>query len=491
MFKNGEKIHLIGIKGVGMTALAQILASRGCRVTGSDGHDTFFTDDVLRRLKIPVSEPFAVKNIPDDADTVISSVAYFFEGRVLGGNPEVEEALRRIAQGKKLKLFTYPEALGELAKEYQVIAVAGSHGKSTTTAMLGWILEQLGFEPNVIAGTKVNGWESNARAGKGPLLVIEADEYRDAFLRYRPFGAIITSIDYDHPDYFKTPAAYYQSFEKFVDAIDPKGFLVIEGDGRETKKLAQYAKNKGIKTLTYGFDDENKMCRLTDRGIGRSPESRSDQAHSVSQLFSVLFYGKEIAGSIPFPGRQYVANSGAAIAAATMAGASTEEAVSALNTFPGTARRLQILKTAKDHVIIDDYAHHPTAITVTLEGIRAMYPGRKIVCIFQAHMFSRTQALLAEFARCFSPADTVGIMEIFPSARETPVPESADSVRGRQPGTLFGVNGLVLSQETKKFHNDVTYLPDMKTGKEFVQKFSKDSSVIVLMGAGDIYKIAE
>ncbi len=468
-FEKGLKVHLIGIKGVGMTALAQILLSRGCKVTGSDGTDEFFTDAVLKRLKIPVAQPFAAKNIPADTQLVISSVAYFFNGKALNENVEVKEALRR-----KVKIITYPQALGELSKQYQVIAVAGSHGKSTTTAMLGWIFEKLGFEPNVIVGTKVNKWESNARAGKGPFLVIEADEYRDAFLNYKPFAAIITSIDYDHPDYFKTPKQYYESFKKLVDNIDPAGFLVIEGDNRETKLLAAYAKEKGVKTLTYGFNAENKMCRLEDKGIGYSPAGKHTGKKNVSQMFHVLFYGREIEAGVPFPGKQYVLNSGAAIAAATMAGASVEEAAAALASFPGTARRLEVIKTAKTYTIIDDYAHHPTAITITLEGIKALYPDRKLACVFQPHMFSRTQALLSEFAKCFTPADEVGIMEIFPSARETSGP----------------VNGEDLARETKKFHKAVTYLPTMQSGKQFVKQFKKDNNVIVLMGAGDVYKIA-
>ncbi len=496
--KKGDKVHLIGIKGVGMTALAQILLARGCKVTGSDGPEEFFTDAVLKWLKIPVAQKFAAKNIPVDVDVVVSSVAYYFGGKVLGSNPEVAETLRLLAQGKKLALFTYPQALGILANEYQVIAVAGSHGKSTTTAMLGWILEQIGFEPNVLVGTKVNGWESNARSsskisggklggrGSGPFLVIEADEYRDAFLNYKPFAAIITSIDYDHPDYFKTPAAYYNSFKKLVDNIDPKGFLVIEGDGKQTVKLSEYAKKCGLKVLTYGFSPENKMCRLVDEGIwprvlarapkpALSPARHNAKIQSVCQLFSILFYGRKIQGSVPFPGKQYVLNSGAAIVAAVMAGAGLEEATKAIATFPGTARRMEVLKKTKNYIIIDDYAHHPTAITITLEGIRAMYPGRKIICVFQPHMFSRTQALLKEFAKCFAPADIVGIMEIFPSARETSGP----------------VNGADLAHETQKFHKHVTYLPTMESGKQFVKQFLKENNMIVLMGAGDVYKIAE
>lgn len=465
-FQKGARVHLIGIKGVGMTALAQILLSRGCVVTGSDGPEVFFTDAVLERLGIVVADSFLAEHVSATTDVVISSTAYYFDGKVLGGNVEAQAAIDR-----SVPILTYPQALGILAKEYQVIAVAGSHGKSTTTALLGWIFENIGFDPNVIVGTKVNGWESNARVGNGPHLIVEADEYREAFLHYEPDGAIVTSIDYDHPDYFKTPESYTQAFYKLVDKVKQNGWLVVCGDSEETRALAQYGQKRGLRVVTYGFESSNKMCRLEDAGIVRTGFFKKKSA----QAFSCTFYGKEVLGTIPFPGKQYVLNAGAALAAAVLSGASVEQATKAVGGFPGTARRLQVLVNKSSYSIIDDYAHHPTAITITLEGIRALYPARKIVCIFQPHMFSRTQALLQEFAHSFGPADVVGIMEIFPSARETAGP----------------VTGEDLARETARIHKEVTYLPTMESGRELVKQYKKDKNVIVLMGAGDVYEIAE
>lgn len=466
MFEKGKRIHLIGIKGVGMTALAQILLSRGCIVTGSDGPEQFFTDAVLKSMGVSVYASFSADHIPLETDLVVSSTAYYFDGKALGGNIEAAEAIRR-----GLSIITYPQALGILAKEYQVIAIAGSHGKSTTTAMLGWIFEKIGFDPNVIVGTKVNSWESNARVGKGPHLIVEADEYREAFLNYESDGAIVTSIDYDHPDYFKTPESYTQAFYKLVDKIKQGGWLVVCGDHPETRALAQYGQKRGLRVLSYGFETSNKMCRLTDDGVIQKGFFKK----RAQQVFSCTFYGKEIAGAIPFPGKQYVLNAGAAVAAAVLAGASAEEAIHSLADFPGTARRLQTLVAKSAYAIIDDYAHHPTAITITLEGVRSLYPHRKIVCVFQPHMFSRTQALLHEFAHSFGPADVVGIMEIFPSARET-----AGPVRGED-----------LARETAKVRSAVTYLPTMESARDFVKQYKKDKNVIVLMGAGDVYEIAQ
>ncbi len=468
MFTQGAKIHLIGIKGVGMTALAQILQGRGCVVSGSDGPATFFTNAVLKKLEIPFFETFAADHISDDVEIVISSAAYLrpaqgdHEAQALGGNVEVVEALKC-----GVKLLTYPQAIGILAKEYKVIAVAGSHGKSTTTALLGWILEKTGIDPTVIVGTKVNKWGSNARAGRGEFLVVEADEYREAFLNYEPYGAIITSIDYDHPDYYKTPADYLKAFEKFANLVSPKGFLVGCGDDAAVKQICFTASRRGVRVLTYGSGELNDVF-VADKGIDKH-----------LQMFHVMFSDKHFAlAAIAFPGRQYILNSGAALATALLMGADRTKAVEAVKSFPGTARRLEVIKSATKQepaIIIDDYAHHPTAISITLEGVAKMYSGYKLVAVFQPHMFSRTAVLLDEFAKSFSIADEVGLMEIYASARETG----------------GAVSGKDLVAKAQQYHEHVTYLPTHEAGKEFVKQFVKQKAVIVLMGAGDVYRLAE
>ena len=472
-FGRGDKIHFIGIKGVGMTALAQILTGRGCVVTGSDGPARFFTDEVLRRLKIPFTEKFDENNIPANVDMVISSAAYLHEGKSLG-NREVDTALKR-----KLTIYSYPQALGILAKDYKVIAVAGSHGKSTTTALLGWVLEKAGLDPTVIVGTKVNKWESNARVGKSEWLVLEADEYREAFLNYKPFGVILTSIDYDHPDYFKTPADYEHAFNKLINTIDPKGFLVACRDDAQVNGIAVREKKQGRTVVTYGFKLDSDVF-VADKGIVKSQyQSKARYGTSRQQMFHIVFTDKHFAlANIAFPGKQYIANAAAALATARLLKADRQKSVAAVASFPGTARRLEILKKpTKDEpaMIIDDYAHHPTAIKITLEGIAKMYPKKKLIVVFQPHMFSRTAALLDDFAKSFTLADEVGLMEIYPSAREVSGP----------------VSGKDLATKAKQYHKRVTYLKDMDAGKQFVKQFLKHDCVIVLMGAGDVNRLAE
>ncbi|MDO8602184.1 MAG: UDP-N-acetylmuramate--L-alanine ligase [bacterium] len=470
MFNKGTKIHLVGIKGVGMTALAAILQSRGCVVTGSDTSEEFFTDAVLKRFKIPVAQGFGKENIKSDVSIVISSVVYFFKGRALNNNADVKEALWR-----KLVVMTYPQAIGQLAPEYKIIAVAGSHGKSTTTAMLGWVLEQTGLDPTVMVGTEVKKWKSNARVGKSEYLVVEADEYREAFLNYQPFGAIITSVDYDHPDYFKSRSSYEAAFRHLIDNIDQKGWLVASGGDPIMRRLLSYSKKQRVKTISYGFSKSNDV-QVSDWGI-----------QSGKQLFHItfqnqkLFAGKQFGfkrdqewrASSGFPGQQYILNSGAAFIAALQLGAEPKKVIKALANFPGTTRRLEVIQT-KPGIVIDDYAHHPTAIRVTLNGIRRMYPDRKLVVVFQPHMYSRTATFLDPFARSFSDADVVGITGIFSSARETAGP----------------VSGKDLAIRTKKYHHNVTYVQNVSRGKQFVKRFTRPGNVVVLMGAGDIYKLA-
>lgn len=445
-----------------MTALAAILQARGVAVTGSDGSAKFFTDGVLHKLGIQYHETFDAKHITDDTDAIVVSGAYMHEGRALN-NVEVEEAF-----AKKIPIMLYSQALGMIAEEYKVLAVAGSNGKSTTTALLGWILEQADTDPTVVVGTKVNKWESNARAsapsvasakdGPKPWLIVEADEYRDAFLRYHPTGAIITNIDYDHPDYFKTPKAYIEAFENLAAQIQPGGFLIGCGDDQEVVRILDTAKRAGVKTYSYGFEKTNDF-HITEEKIKNS-----------KQCFTVKNQGKSYAFTIPYPGRQYVLNSVAAFAAAKHLGVAPEKIAGGIATFPGTARRLEILQNKNDVIIIDDYAHHPTAITVTLAGIKKMHPDKKIVALFQPHMFSRTQALLKEFSECFTSADIVGIMEIYPSARETSGP----------------VSGKDLAAETAKHHESVTYLAGEIEAKAFIAQYSKPGTVILLMGAGNV-----
>lgn len=422
-----KKIHFVGIKGVGMTALAQILKAQGAVVSGSDGDEVFFTDEVLKKIGI-TPKKYNAENITSDLDFVISSTAYYFNGESQGSNPEITAA-----EEQQRTILTYPEALGMLAKDYRVIAVAGSNGKSTTTAMLGWILEKADSDPTVIVGTKVKQWETNARAGKSDYLIIEADEYREAFLRYTPHGAVITNISYDHPDYFKTEADYNKSFEAFADSIERDGFLVTNSDQPELRAIEEKSRAKNIKVI---------------RGVEYDTQS-------------II---------IQFPGALYRENAAAALLVARELGVTESDARAALQTFPGTARRFDIVKETDDYILIDDYAHHPEGIRATLAGVKEKYPDKKCIAIFQPHTFSRTELLLTEFATSFQDADEVGILPIYASAREA----------------VGSVTSKDLYTKLLNTKPNAMYLEDREDGREYIKNAMQGGNVIITMGAGDI-----
>ncbi|MDP2629331.1 MAG: cyanophycin synthetase, partial [Candidatus Harrisonbacteria bacterium] len=318
-------------------------------------------------------------------------------------------------------------------------------------------------DPSVIVGTRVNRWNSNARVGKSQWLIFEADEYREAFLNLNPYGLIITSIDYDHPDYYPTKSSYYRAFKRLISKVDKRGFVIGFGDDVEVRAALKFAKAKKLKTLSYGFLKRNDLC-LSDKGVFRA-----------KQVFHALFHKKKTSkGSLLFAGKHNILNAGAALLAANMLKVSMPRALRALSTFPGTARRFEVLKTYKNQSkLIDDYAHHPNEIKASLQGARALYPRHRLIAVFQPHMFSRTKILLEDFAKAFSEADEVVIMEIYPSARE----KKRD----------FKVSSKNLVAAIRQYHRKVSLQKSRAGAKQKVLKELKQGKTIgLLLGAGDL-----
>jgi len=517
--KQATKVHLVGIKGVGMTGLAQILKVEGIRVSGSDTTEEFFTDAVLKRLWIPVFRGFRASHIRKDIDFVIASTAYLKDRkrkREHGKwemNPEIREAAR-----KNIPILTYPEAVGEFFNSSYGIAVTGTHGKSTTAALLGVTLEALGLDPTALVGTMVNNWHTNARVSRGkeygigdrerknmhekraripyPLtpspFVLEADEYREAFLHYHPQGIILTSIEYDHPDYFKTFAFYKKTFAAFLRRIKPNGFFVVCGDDREVSKVAKAA--KAAKVLRYGFEKQNEL-RI------KNYELRPDGVR-----FALFFRKKNLgAFSVSLYGEHNVLNAAAVVGCCLMLGQRPEQIRKALKKFRGTARRFEFLQssynaisykaithktkkslqrysaTALQPIIIDDYAHHPTEIRVTLKTARELFPEMEIIAVFQPHTYSRTRALMKEFAQSFGDADQVYILETYASARE-------------KRNKMMTKN---LTNAVAKYHSSVQYLPSIPVAIKMLQKTLRQygstaiEPVVLTLGAGDVWMIGK
>lgn len=425
-----KKIHIIGIEGAGTAALAEVLTANGFLINGSDESDKFMSDSVAR-LGIEVT-PFSAQHI-EGADAVVHSNAYTAEN-----NKEMAAA-----RDRNMPVFSYPHVAAELFNAHRGIAIAGSHGKTTTTAMLAHILKEAKKNVTAIVGSKVIDWGSGAIAGDlsrdDALFVLEADEYKEAFLNYRPFGAIITNIDYDHPDYFANPEEYRKAFEKFVALIPATGFLVM-GDNDE--ELAKVARNAACRVIVVRDADMEKF-------------------------------------SLHFPGAHYQFDANLAYRTAIELGVISEVARNALESFQGTTRRLEYIGEYNGAIVINDYAHHPSEIKATLAGIAEKYKGKYICAIFQPHTYSRTRALFGNFASAFADADAVVLMDVYASARE--------KKEGNEGVDMAAMAELVNEKEERK---KAVHLEDRAEVIAYARARADKNAVIVAMGAGDVWQIA-
>lgn len=424
--KKIKKAYFVGIKGVGMTALAQVFQGIGIEITGSDTAEKFFTDDVLQRLNISIIEGFNENNVPLDADIIVASAAYYNPENRSATNPETQMALR-----EKIPILTYAQALGLLFKDKYGIAVAGCHGKSTTTAMLGVILEKANLDPTVVVGTQIVQWKSNARVGASKYLVVEADEYRNNFLNYWPQVLIITNIEYDHPDFFKNFEEYKKSFKELIERVPEDGFVIINNQDEVAADLVKNAK-----------------CKIFKFSL---PKNRVD---------------------LKLPGQHNQFNAGSALAAASLLGVDENIARKALIDFNGISRRFEFKKEEKGIIFIDDYAHHPSEIRAALQAARERYPQNRIWAVFQPHTFSRTKSLLGEFAQSFKQADKVIVLDIYGSAREK--------------------TGDVHARDLVKQINDdkAAYIPTINETAIFLKKECRSGDIILMMGAGDVWQLS-
>jgi len=456
--KAKKNIHFIGIKGVGMTALAILAKEKGYEVTGSDVSDSFVTDEYLAKEGIEVTD-FDPGNIKEKLDSVIISAAYDKE------NVEVKEAKK-----KHLDMKTYSEALAFFAQDYQTIAVAGIHGKTTTTALISFLLTRANLDPSFVIGAgNIASLGSSGHAGTGDYFVLEADEYRKSpedsspkFFDLKPGIEIITSIEMDHPDIFPSLENVYNCFYKFACRLPRKGFIVLCSDYPKTKKLQRSLVDRTIET--YGFQD------------GASWQIIEFRQDIVETTFN-LRHEEKIIGpfKLKIPGVMNALNATAAIVTCLKLGVEEKLIKKYLSQFSGIKRRWEIIGQINGLTIIDDYAHHPRSIALTLETARKNYPEAKIWCIFQPHTFSRTKELLKDFSVSFKDADKVIITDIYSSARETEATISGQDL----------ANAIHLHQRNVRFISDwskiIKEIADSATGQ----------NLIITMGAGDIYKLGE
>lgn len=460
-----KKVYMVGIKGVGMTMLAQFLKEKGAAVSGSDTPDVFLTDAVLKKEKIKVAQNFAIKNIPAGTNLVIYSSAY---------NTENNVELAYLTKQKKVRVLNYASALGEIFSSYYGIAVCGSHGKTTTSAWLGYVLGKANLKPNVLVGSSVPQFKGSGLIGSSNIFVAEADEYQNKLQYFLPQGVVLNNIDYDHPDFYKTKAAYFKAFKDFVKKIPAAGFLVANDSDKQIRALY-----KDVKGWVLNYDvvaDEKEYLKKKDKVRFLAYDHYLKDGY---QYFKINDLGEF---KIRMIGRHNIYNALAVLAAAFALGLEVKEIKKHLATFLGTTRRAQYLgEFKKDIPVFDDYAHHPTEVKATIAAFKEAYPKKRLVTVFHPHTFTRTLALFNDFKKSFAKTDELVVIDIYGSAREQ--------------------QGGVSSQELIKAINDwnkenkikqkVVHQADLTAVEKYLRENLKADDLLLLMGAGDIFRVGE
>lgn len=462
-FSKIKKIYMIGIKGVGMTMLAQFLVENGYKVSGSDVFEKFMTDFVLKKARIKISNGFDVKNIPKNIDLIIYSTAY--NSKI---NKEVEFALN-----SKIKTLTYAETIGDIFNKKYGIAIIGSHGKTTTTAWLGYVLEKAGKCPNVMVGANVKQFNGASLTGKSDYLIIEADEYQNKLKYFSPNAVLLNNIDYDHPDFFKTDKEYKKVFADFVKKIPKSGFLVANFDDSNVCKIAK--QNCNGKIISYAIDDNANYVACDVK------QKNNKQYFKVKFMFNNRPYNLLGNFCIQLSGKHNISNALAVIVTCVELDVDIKDVKKYLEEFKGTVRRMEKMGEFNGAIIVDDYAHHPTEIIATLAGAREIYKNKKIITVFHPHTFTRTKAFFNDFVKSFKDADEIIVLDIYGSAREkfggVHSRDLVDRIRNRN-------KELGISQ-------DVKYIATLDDCEKYLRENIQKDDVVLLMGAGDVFRIGE
>ena len=416
----GKKIHFVGIKGVGMSALASFLKNDGALISGSDVEEKFQTEGVLKKIGVEPKN-FSEENISPDLDLIIYTPAF-----------DTKNIERVKANELGIKELSYGEALSQFAKDKDVMVITGTHGKTTTTAILGQIFEAGGLDPSVLVGDNVKAWQGPVRIGKSRWFIVEGDEYQEKFRLFKPEAIIIPSLDYDHPDYFKNKEAYLKSFSDFLN------------------------ENKNAKLVTTASVLE------TLSATGETFDAEDKRIFNESNFI--------------LPGETYKSNCLLAIKMARIFGISVDDIKQGISNFQGVGRRLDFYTKENDSIfVVYDYAHHPTEIKATISALNSKYPKHTLVAVFQPHTYSRTKTFFEEFTLSFEKAYAVFFAEIYASQREK--------------GGDINIEDLII--KAHKLQPRIYRLRDFEpeTLKKYCLKLEKP--LILFMGAGDIWRYAE
>lgn len=438
-----KHIHLVGIGGAGLSGIAKVLMERGMKVTGSDKEASPYTQSLIG-AGIPVSFEHAASNI-EGADLLLASSA------IPADNPEI-----LAAQQSGIPVVNRKEYLGELTEGFRTIAIAGTHGKTTTTGMLAWLLDQTSRSPTFIVGGLLRDLGTNAGVGSSDLFLIEADEYERTFLGLRPEIAVVTNVEHDHPDTYPTKADMLQAFEQFC--------------ARTTKTLILCADDPGANSLSPDHQDRR------DYGTGEAAAWRAVdiRANKLGGSDFVVMRSQEEIGkaSIQLPGVHNIKNALAAITVMDVLGVRLEALLPHLPRYSGVSRRFELLGEVRGVTVIDDYAHHPSEIKATLRAARERYPQSTIYAVFQPHTYSRSRTLIDELSESFADADHVIVTEVF-AARE-------------QPDPAFG--GTQIAERI--LQEDVQFVSDLEQAADHLLLRLGENDILITLSAGDGNRIA-
>ena len=440
-----DRPHFIGIGGAGMSGIAKILAQRGAVVAGSDAKESE-TAAALRALGATVHIGHAAGHLADDATCVVVSSA------IRADNPELARAAEL-----GIPVVHRSDALARLMDGLRPIAVAGTHGKTTTTSMLAVSLSELGLNPSYAIGGDLDAPGSNALHGDGDIFVAEADESDRSFHKYAPEVAIILNVELDHHANYASMDEIYESFETFAGRIVPGGTLVISADHEGARELTRRLPDS-VRAVTYGesADADVRVLSVVPQGL--------------KSEVTVELDGAPLTFTVSVPGRHYAHNAVAALAAGVALGVPAGELAPALAAYTGVKRRLQLKGEAAGVQVIDSYAHHPTEMTADLEAMRAAVGEARILVVFQPHLFSRTQELGKEMGQSLALADASVVLDIYP-AREDPIP---------------GVTSTLIIDAARAAGADVTAVSDKAEVPETVAGMAKPGDLVLTMGAGDV-----
>ncbi|MFD3551709.1 UDP-N-acetylmuramate--L-alanine ligase [Streptomyces goshikiensis] len=442
-----ERPHFIGIGGAGMSGIAKILAQRGAKVAGSDARDSE-TAQALRAHGATVHIGHAAGHLAADSTCVVVSSA------IRSDNPELARAAEL-----GIPVVHRSDALAGLMDGLRPIAVAGTHGKTTTTSMLAVSLSALGLDPSYAIGGDLDAPGSNAHHGEGDIFVAEADESDRSFHKYAPQVAIILNAELDHHANYASMEEIYESFETFVGKVVPGGTLVVaHGQAGAAEIAARVAGNEGLRVVTYGEEEaaDVRITKITPRGL-------------TSEV-TVVIDGRMLTFTVSVPGRHYAHNAVAALAAGVALGIPAHNLASALGKYTGVKRRLQLKGEAAGVQVIDSYAHHPTEMSADLEAIRGAAGDSRILVVFQPHLFSRTQELGKEMGQALALADSALVLDIYP-AREDPIP---------------GITSEIIIASARAAGADVTAEHEKDAVADVIAGMAKPGDLVLTMGAGDV-----